>query len=432
MSYEQEHSIISALLNNNSAIERCEGLTPDCFTDDTLRLIFSEILRQSSGNFDVITIGEKLSGSVGYVELNEIAQNGYGNLHIAKHCAALIAAKKNRQLYAVSSFVVEMAESDKPLDERIDLIGAELSKLVANEASSDDWIDSEQSAIEHIAVLEQRDEGKIAGISTGLCDFDDLLDGGFQRGNLIVIGARPSMGKTALGLTMGVHIAQSHSVGFLSMEMPHVDVRDRMIALLGNVSLSALKRPKNGLEWDRVVDAVERAKHLKFNCSDKGGLNILQIRSKARQLKRKKGLDVLVVDYIGLMSGLDGKMSRAYQIEEISRGLKTLAKELDIVVICLAQVNRGAVERSNQLPGLQDLRDSGAIEQDADVVGFIHRPIMADPTLADDWKNFAQFRVAKNRQGRCGDISLFYHAEQTKFGSWSGFAPKKASKGGSL
>jgi replicative DNA helicase len=136
-----------------------------------------------------------------------------------------------------------------------------------------------------------------------------------------------------------------------------------------------------------------------------------------------KGLDVLVVDYIGLMAGTDNKVSRAYQIEEISKGLKTLAKEMDIVVICLAQVNRGAAERGNSVPGLHDLRDSGSIEQDADIVGFIHRPIMSKPELGEQWKDYAQFRIAKNRQGRTGDVNLFYVGEQTKFASWSGQPP---------
>jgi replicative DNA helicase len=129
------------------------------------------------------------------------------------------------------------------------------------------------------------------------------------------------------------------------------------------------------------------------------------------------------LDYIGLMSGTNPKMMRAYQIEEISRGLKDLAKELDIAVVCLAQVNRAAVQGSDKVPGLQDLRDSGAIEQDADVVGFIHRPIAADPSIGSRFDNYALLRVAKNRQGKTGDIHLFYHGELTYFSAWQGDAP---------
>jgi replicative DNA helicase len=142
------------------------------------------------------------------------------------------------------------------------------------------------------------------------------------------------------------------------------------------------------------------------------------------------GLDVLVVDYIGLMSGMDAKANRNTQLEEISRGLKSLAKELQICVMCLAQLNRKSEERPDQMPMMSDLRDSGAIEQDADVILFIKRPIMANPELGDEWKYYAKLSVAKNRQGRCGYLSLSYTGEQTKFGMWSGEPPRKATAHG--
>lgn len=204
-----------------------------------------------------------------------------------------------------------------------------------------------------------------------------------------------------------------------------------MTAMLGRVPLSTVIRPTkgDGLEWGRVLEGTDTAKRLNFRVSDQGGLNINQVRAKARNLKRLHGLNVLIVDYIGLMAGLDSKQSRAYQIEEISRGLKSLAKELDIVVVCLAQVNRGAAEKLTQPPSLHELRDSGAIEQDADVVAFIHRPIQANPEAGEQFRNYAQLRLAKNRQGRTGDVHLFYHGEITGFESWGG-EPPRATLGG--
>ena len=156
-------------------------------------------------------------------------------------------------------------------------------------------------------------------------------------------------------------------------------------------------------------------------------ISFLIIASGHSMFRLKLGIVVaalLVVDYIGLMSGMDSKQPRAYQIEEISRGLKGLAKDLEITVVCLAQVNRGGVERVGQVPGLQDLRDSGAIEQDADVVAFIHRPIEAQPELGENFKNYALLRVAKNRQGRTGDVNLFYQGQFTSFESWAGAPPQ--------
>jgi replicative DNA helicase len=157
-------------------------------------------------------------------------------------------------------------------------------------------------------------------------------------------------------------------------------------------------------------------------------LNINQVRAKARNAKRTSGLEVLVVDYIGLMTGLDQKANRNAQLGEISRGLKNLAKELRISILCLAQLNRKAEERADQMPQMSDLRDSGEIEQDADVILFIKRPIMGNPELGDEWKHYAKLSVAKNRQGRCGYLDLAYIGDQTRFSNWSGPAPQKASQ----
>jgi replicative DNA helicase len=226
-----------------------------------------------------------------------------------------------------------------------------------------------------------------------------------------------------------VHMAERRRIALLSMEMSQAEVRDRLTAMLGDVSLSMVKRPNQGagLDWARVMDGVERAKGLDLRISDQGGLNLNQVRAKARNAKRTHGLEVLVVDYIGLMTGLDPKANRNAQLGEISRGLKTLAKELQVCVLCLAQLNRKAEERADAMPQMSDLRDSGEIEQDADVILFIKRPIMNDPDLGDGWKYYARLSIAKNRQGRCGYIDLSYIGEQTRFGSWSGPAPIKTT-----
>jgi len=360
------------------------------------------------------------------VLLGVSSYNDHSPRGIARHVQTLVDTFKARQLHGLSYKLAELAFDEGPIQDRIDRAQAEVGKLDDVE-QTDDWVDAHTAAIKHLDLLEARQDGKVKGIATGLIDFDELLDGGMCRGNLVVIGARPAMGKTALAMTVGLNVARENCVGFLSMEMPHSDVRDRQAAILSRAPIGNIKRPHKGLEYDRIVDGVERAKTLRWFVSDKSGLNIMQVRSKARALKRRQSLDVLMVDYIGLMSGMDSKQPRAYQIEEISRGLKGLAKDLDIVVVCLAQVNRGGVERVGQVPGLQDLRDSGAIEQDADVVAFIHRPIEAQPELGENFRNYALLRVAKNRQGRTGDVNLFYHGQYTCFESWAGPAPQKCA-----
>lgn len=428
-SRDTEAAVLSVLITFPAVFDDVsDRIKPAFFSDELYRAIFSEVCRQMAAGkgCDVVTLAESLTGIATIQEIHQIASShDHGHRAIGRMVDTLSDRYKSRQLHALSGKLATLAFETTPVQDRIDIAMAELTKLDDVE-DSDDWIGAHEASIAHLDLLESRQEGRIKGMETGLQDFDELLDGGLQRGNLVVIGARPSMGKTALAMTIGLNMAQKYAVGFLSMEMPHNDVRDRQAAILSSASISHIKRPTNGLDYGRIVEGVERSKALKFFVSDKSGLNILQVRSKARALKRRHGLDVLVVDYIGLMEGLDRKVSRAYQIEEISRGLKGLAKELNIVVICLAQVNRAAADKGNNPPGLHELRDSGAIEQDADVVAFIHRQIMANPDAGEDYKNYRLLRVSKNRQGRCADVHLFYQGEYTKFSSWSGSAPCKA------
>ena len=437
MSYEQpetlksvemsEMAALSILMNYPPAFDECEKLLPEHFPTPWLRSIYAEVRKQhTAGQFDVISLSEALEGVVSLADIHAVRGYNDHSRSIKKHVYQLITSAKSRKLYQLAGFIQTMAFEQTPIQDRIDSVASELQKLEDAEDFGE-WIDAHESAIKHLEVLEQREAGTNTGIASGLYDFDELLDGGMHKGNLVVIGARPAMGKSAIALTMGLHMAQASCVGFISMEMSRTDISDRQVAILGSVPLSAIKRPKQGLQYDRVVESVELAKDRRFYVVEQAGLTINQVKSKAKALKRRKGLDVLIVDYIGLMSGTDSKVSRAYQIEEISRGLKNLAKELGIVVICLAQVNRGAADKGNTPPGLHELRDSGAIEQDADVVAFIHRPIMAQPELGADWQSYAVLRVAKNRQGRCGDVHLHYIGEQTKFSGWTGEIPSKGS-----
>ena len=428
-SLEAEASVLSALLLDNTAFDRVsDRLRAEHFTSDMYRDVYTEISRQlSSGKAcDVVTVFQAMGGKVELSELNDIAQYVPSTANLGRYADILIERHQSRRLAAVSAEIYELAhDSHRGIAERVEAAQGQLGKLL-DDAPRDEWIGAYEGMMHHAAVLEDRAEGRIHSWATGLADLDEYLEGGLRPGGLYIVGARPSMGKTALGMTLGLHMAADYSVGMLSMEMPHRELRDRMTAMLGRVPLSSVIRPTkgDGLAWDRVIDGTERAKLLNFRVSDQGGLNINQVRAKARNLKRLHGLNVLIVDYIGLMNGLDSKQPRAYQLEEISRGLKTLAKELDIAVVCLAQVNRKVEERIDATPALSDLRDSGAIEQDADVVMFVHRPIQSKPDLGDEWTHYAKLSVAKNRQGRCGYLSLFYQGDQTRFDNWGGEAPR--------
>ncbi|MDR2333720.1 MAG: AAA family ATPase [Burkholderiaceae bacterium] len=426
-----EAAVLSILVSFPDVLDSVgDRLHAECFTVAENRLMYTTIVAQISAGrgCDVVSLMQALQGQVEPQYIHAVTtSHDYGARGLKAHVDTLVDLHQARALYGASFKLAELAHGEGPIAERIDQAQAAVQALEV-QGGEDEWVDAYTAAVEHTELIEKRHEGAITGIATGLHDLDEMLDGGLVRGNLIVIGARPAMGKTALAMTVGLSMATHCSVGMLSMEMPHSDVRDRQAAILGRISIGDIKRPGRGqgLDYSRVSDAVERSRSLKWFVSDRSGLNIQQVRSMARKLKRTRGLDVLIVDYIGLMEGLDRKQPRAYQIEEISRGLKGLAKELDIVVICLAQVNRGAAEKAMQPPGLHELRDSGAIEQDADVVAFIHRPVAANPSLSGDWANYALMRVAKNRQGRIGDLHLFYRGETTTFEQWEGGPPTLA------
>lgn len=428
-----EHAVLSILANFPAAFDAVsDELKPEHFSYDDNRKIFLEIQRQVLANrgMDVVTVLQGLDGIVASDYVIKVLQsNDHGSQGLKKHMALLVDKYKSRQLHSVSAKLSELAYGDGPADERIDAAQAAVQALEV-QGGEDEWVDAYTAAIEHLELLEARERGEVTGLATGIADLDELLDGGPSRGNLVVIGARPAMGKTALAMTIGLGMSHRMSVGFASLEMPHSDVRDRQTAILGHISIADIKRPRrgDGLDFSKVVDATERAKPLKWNVTAKSEMHIQQMRSMARRLKRSRGLDVLIVDYIGLMRGIPGKnygASRVYEIQDITVGLKSLAKELDIAVIALAQVGRGADPKKP--PTLRDLRDSGSIEQDADIVAFIHRPIQENPDLGAQFANYALLRVAKNRQGSTGDVNLFYRGEITGFEAWHGDAPRETS-----
>jgi replicative DNA helicase len=429
-SLEAEASLIGGMLLDNSAFDRVSDvLRPEHFASERHREVFVELARQLAGGHaaDVVTVFDGLGGRVTLIELNELAQYVPSSANTRRHATLVVERWQARQLAAVSAEVFELARDNKrPIAERVEQAQGQLAKLL-DDAPRDEWVSAHDGMVQHTQVLEDRAAGTIRSWPTGLSDLDEYLEGGLRPGSLVIVGARPSMGKTALGMSIGLHMATDYAVALMSMEMPHRDVRDRMTAMLGRVSLSSVIRPNkgDGLDWGRVLDGAERARSLNFHVTDQSGLTINQVKAKARNLKRLQGLNVLIVDYIGLMAGLDAKQSRAYQIEEITKGLKALAKELDIAVLALAQLNRKIEERVKRRPMLSDFRDSGSIEQDADIVLGLHREAVDKPDVTGEWASFAELVVLKNRQGRTGTVGLYYEGPQTRFTSWAGPPPSK-------
>lgn len=432
-SLDAEVAVVGALLLDNGALDRLDTrLLPEHFGDQQCRLVFVELQRQiAAGKLaDVVTVFDALRGEVSIAELNAMSQYVPSSVNLRRYAALVFEHAQVRALKATASQIMELATDDsKTVSDRINGAANKLSQLGEGVLGcDDDVIDAYEGLVHHLAIIDERQGGKASGWSTGLADLDKKLQGGFRPGELVIVGARPGMGKTAIALNLGLNMARDRHVLFLSMEMTHAELRDRQIAALGRVSLASIKQPHAvELDYSRVVDAVESARSLKWRASARSGLTINDIRAVARREKRMRGLDVLVLDYLGLVNGVDPKQSRAYQLEEVTKGLKALAKELDMTVTCLSQVSRRVEERADQMPMLNDLRDSGAIEQDADIVMFLYRPIQANEGLGDDWKHYARLTVAKQRQGECGEIPLFYQGSQTRFDNWTGPYPCKPS-----
>lgn len=432
-SMQAEQALLGGLMMQNGLFELAEALTADEFFYDDHRKVFKVIARQltTGKSADVVTVFESMRDEdrVDLPYLSEMCGFMPSAASFRRYVEIVRGHALSRRLMAAGDEIASLAaETERAFDERLEQATSLLNSLQAEE-SRDEWVTAADGMVTHSQVLEERSEGKRSAWATGLADLDEVLDGGLIPGSLYVIGARPSMGKTAFGMTIGLNMAQSRPVGMLSMEMSHADLNDRITAMLAHVSMSMVKRPSKGLQWDRIIEGCDKAKTLRWFASDESNLTIHKVRIKARRLQRKHGLEVLIVDYIGLMAGTDQKQPRAYQLEEISRGLKSLAKELGIAVVCLAQVNRKVEERADATPSLSDLRDSGAIEQDADSVMFIHRPIQARPDLGPEWAHYARLHVAKNRQGRSGCVvDLSYLGEQTRFSNWQGPAPVSAAR----
>lgn len=258
-----------------------------------------------------------------------------------------------------------------------------------------------------------KQKDKVLGVKTGFRGLDSIL-GGFQDSNLIILAARPAVGKTALSLDFARHasINLNKKVGFFSLEMSNTELMDRLLAMEIGASLWELRMGKlPDSAFDRLADAMGRLSESGLYIDDTAGLSIMEMRTKARKMKMEFGLDLIIVDYLQLIQGRN-KENRTQEVSEISRFLKIMAKDLGIPVIALSQLSRAVENRGDRIPQLSDLRESGSIEQDADVVMFIHRDKIEQGSQQD---STTQLIIAKHRNGPTGFVELFFVKEQARF-----------------
>lgn len=427
-SIEAEQSVLGALLLDNDAVDRIGDLRIEHFYRGEHRTIFAEIRAQITAGktCDVISVFDVLRDRIAdcLPYLNALTQNTPSAANIARYAGIVRDRALRRGLIAETSKMTELAfnPGGRTAAEVLDVAQSALSAL-AETRTTKEPVRASEAMVAHIDVLDGRMERKFSGIPTGFAQIDELLTGGPNRGALVILGARPSMGKTALSLNIALHAARDYGVLFLSQEMQTGELLDRALATLGRISLGSIIRgDMEQDDWANFTSATAKLNEMNLHLDDQPALTLLDVRSKARLIKRKHGLDLLVVDYLQLMSG-DGD-NRNQQIEEISRGLKALAKELNIVVIALSQLSRNAA--GQQRPKLSDLRDSGAIEQDADIVMFVHRDEVDNPST--HMRGLADVFIAKNRQGRIDDVLLAYEGMYTMFSDYRGQRPAPQQK----
>jgi replicative DNA helicase len=275
-----------------------------------------------------------------------------------------------------------------------------------------------------VAALDRVDElfhkkSAITGVATGFSDFDDRT-AGLQPSDLIIVAGRPSMGKTAFAVNIAEHAAikDKMSVAVFSMEMPGEQLAMRMMSSLGRIDQHKVRTGKlRDEDWPRLTSAVEIMKDAKLFVDDTPALTPAELRARCRRLAREYGLDLIIVDYLQLMQVPGTKENRATEISEISRSLKAMAKELRVPVVALSQLNRSLEQRPNKRPVMSDLRESGAIEQDADVIVFIYRDEVYDEDSAD--KGIAEIIIGKQRNGPIGTVKLAFLGQYTRFENYT-------------
>ncbi len=436
-SLEAESSVLGGLLLDNGAWDRVADLLTDVdFYRHEHRLVYAAIgvLVNASRPADVITVFEHLQslgkadeiGGLGY--LNSLAQFVPSASNIRRYAEIVRERSILRKLVSASDEIATTAFNPKgrPVADIVDEaerkifnIGEQGSRLKQGFQAMDSLVVSLLDRVQEMA----DNPNDVTGVPTGFYDLDRLT-AGLQAGDLVVLAARPSMGKTAFAINIAEHVALNEGlpVAVFSMEMGAAQLAVRIVGSIGRIDQSHLRTGKlSDEEWPRLTEAIEKLRNISLHIDESAGLTSSELRANARRLARQCGqLGLIVVDYLQLMSGSSGsEENRATEIGEISRGLKMLAKELKCPVIALSQLNRSVEQRPDKRPMMSDLRESGAIEQDADIIMFIYRDEYYTKEACKE-PGVAEIIIAKQRNGPTGVVKLAFLRAITKFESLAG------------
>jgi len=431
-SLEAEQSVLGGLLLDNEAVDKIGDAIADAdYYSEAHRLIYQHIVRliSESKPADVVTVSESLASSQkldyvgGLAYLGALVQNVPTAANI-RHYAAIVRERSIlRQLAATAGDIADSAYNPMGRSAKEVLDQAEAKVLhIAEQGSRGQAVFAEigkllAEVVDRIEVLFNRDDpSDVTGVPTGFSDVDRMTSG-LQPGDLIVVAGRPSMGKTAFALNVGEHVALKAGmpVAVFSMEMGAQQLALRLIGSVGRLDQHKLRTGRLANEdWEKLTAALGQLNEAPILIDDSPALNAIEVRSRARRLQKQYGkLGLVIVDYLQLMQASTTGENRATEISEISRAMKSLAKELKVPVMALSQLNRSLEQRPNKRPVMSDLRESGAIEQDADVILFIYRDEVYNADTQD--KGVAEIIIGKQRNGPIGTIRLTFIGEYTRF-----------------
>jgi replicative DNA helicase len=430
---ESEQSVLGGLMLDNEAWDRiADVLNENDFYRREHRLIFRAVsaLSQEGQPADVVTVGEwlenagELDHAGGFAYLNTLAAQTPGAANILAYAgnvrdrAVLRALIRAASSIGTSAFQPEGRSAPEILDQAERTI-LDISEATARRRGGFQPIKSLLTAAVDRLDLLSKSENAITGLPTGFHDLDAMTSG-LQPGDLVIVAGRPSMGKTSLAMNMAENVALGarRPVAVFSMEMPAEQLALRMLASLGRINAHKMRTGRlDEDDWPRITSAIGILADAPLYVDDTPALTPLEVRSRARRLKREHGdLGMIVLDYLQLMQAPESQENRATEVSNITRALKSLAKELHVPVVALSQLNRSLESRPNKRPVMSDLRESGAIEQDADVIFFIYRDEVYNEDSPDKGK--AEIIIGKQRNGPTGKVPLTFLGEYTRFESY--------------
>lgn len=436
---EAEQSVLGAMLIDKEAIAKAtEILSADDFYREAHRVIFNAMLELYNKNeaVDMITVTDilrrdnKLEDIGGIAYITSLANVVLTAANVKFHADIVAEKSVLRQLVRVSTEIAAMGyEANDEVSTLLDTAESRILEI-ANKKKRSDFTpigDVLMNAVQSIEKLLQN-RGGLTGLPSGFNDLDKLISG-LHPSDFIILAARPSMGKTALALNIVQNVAlRAHkkiggdpkSVAFFSLEMSKEQLVNRMLCAEANIDSQRLRVGEMAdKDWDALWEACDVMSKAKIYIDDTAGITVMDMRSRARRLKAEHGLDLIVVDYLQLMQG-SGKRNnsgdRQQEVSEISRSLKALARELDVPVIALSQLSRSVETRQVKRPMLSDLRESGSLEQDADIVAFLYREDYYNPETEN---KHTELIIAKHRNGPVDTVNLFFHKQFTKFVGFS-------------